>query len=103
MSPENIKELESHISLIMSTIRWMHGVMQILKAILAYSTRIILPDIAADETEGASDYIFCDIIQKYGVNRIILSQSNQLFLEMRCEIISIINVIRRFPDNFSQC
>lgn len=74
MLPEKLKEIEQgHVCLFSSTIRWQHGVTQILQAILAYSTRIVLPDIAADETEGANDDAFCDIIQTYGVSRTILS------------------------------
>lgn len=71
MSPEKIKDVEGHISLFTSTIRWQYGVIQILKAILAHSTRIVLPDIAADKTEGANDDAFCDIVQKYRVSRIV--------------------------------
>nr|XP_012222073.1 PREDICTED: luciferin 4-monooxygenase-like [Linepithema humile] len=67
MPPEKIKDVEGHIFLLTSTIRWQHGVTQILRAILAYSTRIVLPDIAADGAEGANDDVFCDIVQKYGI------------------------------------
>ncbi|XP_018313883.1 linear gramicidin synthase subunit D [Mycetomoellerius zeteki] len=60
--PGNI-EMKGHVCIFTPTIRWQYGIMLIFKIILAYSTRIVVPDCMVDDNTS-NTYKF---IEKYRV------------------------------------
>ncbi|XP_018051977.1 PREDICTED: uncharacterized protein LOC108689634 [Atta colombica] len=47
--PANIAETKDHVCIFTPTIRWQYGIMLAFKIILAYSTRIVVPDYFVDD------------------------------------------------------
>lgn len=62
--PGNI-EMKGHVCIFTPTIRWQYGIMLIFKIILAYSTRIVVPDCMVDDNTS-NTYKF---IEKYRVSK----------------------------------
>lgn len=63
--PEKVTELEGHICLWSSTMRWHYGVQLAFHAILAYSTKILSPCSIIFDND---DDTMCKFIEKYRVS-----------------------------------
>ncbi|XP_036139949.1 luciferin 4-monooxygenase [Monomorium pharaonis] len=64
--PAKVAEMNGHICLFTPTLRWHYGVLLAFKAILAYSTRVVVPDYDTDDVEDACSK-YCSFIEKYRV------------------------------------
>ena len=61
-------KMNGHICLFTPTLRWHYGVLLAFKAILAYSTRVVVPDYDTDDVEDACSK-YCSFIEKYRVSK----------------------------------
>ncbi|XP_011629958.1 luciferin 4-monooxygenase-like [Pogonomyrmex barbatus] len=59
-----ITGLKGHVCMFTPTIRWQYGVMLAFKAILAGATRIVAPDVVADDVAATT---ICEYIEKYRI------------------------------------
>jgi len=64
--PAKVAEMKNQVCIITPTIRWQYGVMLAFRSILAYATRIIVPDSVMDD--DASNTL-CEFIEKYQVSK----------------------------------
>ncbi|XP_011160096.2 luciferin 4-monooxygenase [Solenopsis invicta] len=59
-----VAEMTGHICMFTPTIRWQYGITLAFKALLAYATRIVAPDIVSDD-DACNEY--CSFIEKHRV------------------------------------